>query len=362
MAWDNTVEPAPGDLYSATDLQQIITNWKQLKGQDTAQTQIDLSATLVSPEFFKSTHASSFDLVKQTGLLGVSTLCLAATNADTSIGVEDDDYFELYHAIGIVAGARYDYGHHRWDLTDGEVWYRARGEFSGFTSYNMTISPDGKIGILFDNPEYELDVGAGVINISGSYRQAGTALTDWTETLGPPDRVDWTGPVKLVGSFTSTVATGTAPLVVASTTECTNLDVEYLAGYGWHPGIQGYGDGTAGTSDTASDAEVTLNRVGKWFLIGWGEVWQRHPDDDGLTVDVKIKTAGGTQIGATAQIEFNNTVSEWSGEHEIKSAMVFGAYTSGSGTDVISITYAIPTATGLDNLCTGRLCAIWLGP
>jgi hypothetical protein len=39
------------------------------------------------------------------------------------------------------------------------------------------------------------------------------------------------GPIKLTGQFTSTLATGTAPLVVASTTKVSNLNVDQVDGY-----------------------------------------------------------------------------------------------------------------------------------
>lgn len=361
MAWDVSELPRPGDLYSATELQQIITNLKNLRGQDSGQTQIDLSSPVIVPDFYRSTATDTFEIRKQwSATTGYPYFIFQGVDADDPSGVEDDDQLNINQDIGILAGATYTYGQHRW-IREAEASgkYQFRGAYS-VEGWDVTVLPSGYVGILHENPEYALDIGSGDINVSGSYRISGTALTDWAETAGSPDRVDWTGPVKVGGAFVSTVATGTAPVSVASTTECSTVDAEYLDGCGWHPGIQA-ADGLAdiGTSHTVF-ADLTLDRVGKWLIVGTGVIDSYSATDDGDTFEVKLKVSGGAQIGATVEMEFNDSTDE--STSPARSFLVMGGVTSAGGTDVIEMTGAVPTGTGLDNYFYGRICAVWLGP
>ena len=113
---------------------------------------------------------------------------------------------------------------------------------------NITTNVNSNVGINNGNPQYSLDVN-GSVNFTGTLLQNGTIFktsqfntsTDGTDVyligsnLGvgksnPAYPLDVVGNIGVSGQITSSVATGTAPLSVASSTLVSNLNVGLLGG------------------------------------------------------------------------------------------------------------------------------------
>lgn len=102
-----------------------------------------------------------------------------------------------------------------------------------------------------------------------------------------------TGAITLAYQLVSSLATGTAPFSVSSTTECANLNAALLSGRDWHAGLTNSGSAVSVTS--GSDASVctkTLDRQGWWLLFSLGHI-SYDANDNGQAFTLKIKNTGG---------------------------------------------------------------------
>lgn len=373
MAWISIATAHPGEIEAAAGLNPVITDLLYLRGQDSGQTSIIHGAPFqlspdADPTYLKSTNATALALRKRyTSTDGIPEIHLVA---EVTAQSEDDlaAAVEIMGVLGDQAGSEATYG-----LIDAN---NDAGVGSGFlglrplytdisgpsTGYALTATHENKVGVLTSAPACELDVGSGSINVSGGYYQDGIALTDWTFTGGVPNKVSRTGNALVTGSMISTLASGgVAPIVVSSTTECPNLDVDYLDGYSWNPGVQAWGDLTdvAGT-DTATTASVSIT-AGEWLILAAGTMQNFASADSGRVCNFKIKTSGGTQIGSTADFTLEQFYSEFGEVSETKSFFIAGAYTAGS-TTTVRVEASITGATGVSNYTTANILAIWRGP
>ena len=120
---------------------------------------------------------------------------------------------------------------------DYELWGWENGylRFGTNNSERIRIDSSGNVGINTTSPSEKLQV-AGNISANAIY---GTAISASTQ-------------------FVSTVATGTAPMQVASTTKVTNLNVDYLDGYDSTNFLRAYSDGSAVNANTLGDTFLLI--------------------------------------------------------------------------------------------------------
>lgn len=373
MAWTSIASVHPGDMGTAAQLNALIANLIYLRGQGGGQVDIIHSSPFqlspdADPTYLKSTNATALALRKRYNSTdGVPEIHIVA-----EIEAQDvDDLAGVVEVMGVLgdqAGSEATYG-----LLDMNNDAGAGTGFLGFrplytdlsspdSGYALTATHENLVGILTSAPHYELDVSSGHINISGGYYQSGIALTDWTFTGGAPNKVSRTGNALVTGSMISALASGgVAPIVVTSTTECPNLDVDYLDGVSWNPGVQAWGDLTdVDGTDTATTASVDVT-AGEWFFIATGTMQNFSAADSGRVCNFKIKTSGGTQIGATADFTLEQFYVEFGEVSETKSLLIVGGYTA-AGATTVRVEASITGATGISNYTTANLVAIYRGP
>jgi hypothetical protein len=139
------------------------------------------------------------------------------------------------------------------------------------------------------------------------------------------------GTISATGQVTSTVSTGTAPLVIASTTKVSNLNVDLLDGSDWAapPAI---GSGTANSA-----AFTTITATGDVTLSGTGAIKIQN----GTT---------GERPGTPAQgmLRYNTSLAQFEGYNGTDWGGIGGAQAGGAiqvNNTTASVSYTIATGT-----------------
>jgi hypothetical protein len=360
-----------GIVEDADALNQRLEDMKRLRGSAAGQTVID---TLAQMSFFDQVSSGdlSFDFRKK-------TLTVDTPRASVAFVAED---FETPTDIENIIGMTWDHTIRTADLMSEQVlmrwgWARLAASTgavilsaiqSDAEMQNLTIAPDGSVGVFYTVPTYPLDVGAGVLNVVGDYRIAGNIVSDWTEVPGTPNAATWDGDAVVSKYWRTTIATGTAPIDVTSPEECTRLDVELLAGFGWHPGVfdANFVDNETGYTSSDTDIlEVPLDRAGEWEIAATVGL-SVNPDDAGLNHLVKLKDGGDVQIGRTVTFKGQALV--------IGGSLIFGGTTYGvrrcvlvtgpytAATDSESVKVTVAATSGSGGSARAFINARWLGP
>lgn len=139
------------------------------------------------------------------------------------------------------------------------------------------------------------------------------------------------GTISATGAITSTVSTGTAPLVIASTTKVSNLNVDLLDGSDWAapPAI---GSGTANSA-----AFTTISATGDVTLSGTGAIKIQN----GTT---------GQRPGTPAQgmLRYNTSLAQFEGYNGTDWGGIGGAQAGGAiqvNNTTASVSYTLATGT-----------------
>lgn len=185
--------------------------------------------------------------------------------------------------------------------------------------------------------------------ISGSSYAGGSTGSGAPSVLGLS--VGTSG-VSTTGQLASTVATGTAPLAVASTTEVANLNAAALSGFDWKRGLTA--ERTTSQALTTSYADVTsvsisADRDGQWEIYAHAEF--SHDPTDGM-VAIKIVSGGvdqeeGFGLGSVAANRGFAFVS---------------CFVVVSGTTTIKLQVEKASGTGATALEYAKLMAKWIAP
>jgi hypothetical protein len=139
------------------------------------------------------------------------------------------------------------------------------------------------------------------------------------------------GTISATGAITSTVTTGTAPLVIASTTKVSNLNVDLLDGADWAaPPSIGSGTANAGAFTTLSaTGDVTFSGVGATKLQA-------------------STTANRPGTPAQGMLRYNTTLSQFEGYNGTDWGGIGGAQAGGAiqvNNTTASVSYTIATGT-----------------
>lgn len=225
-------------------------------------------------------------------------------------------------------------------------------------------------------PTYDVTVN-GDVNVTGSYYLDNSALVDWTETPGSPDRLDWTGNANVTRWAAGSLA-------VTSTTMVEGLAAGLLNGHAWHTPL--FKSRVGGENCTASyvesgvtsvfaawNAGVTLDKAGKWLILWCGNFANGASADLGdlATLQLNVQTGGAT-IGGSVDVSclggyVTNTQTGTTALIGAVPLMLMGAYTSASGGEVIGVKAKITGYSGggagtVNNYWDGCMCAVWIGP
>jgi hypothetical protein len=139
------------------------------------------------------------------------------------------------------------------------------------------------------------------------------------------------GTISATGAITSTVTTGTAPLVIASTTKVSNLNVDLLDGADWAaPPSIGSGTANAGAFTTlAASGDVTFSGTGATKLQA-------------------STTANRPGTPAQGMLRYNTTLSQFEGYNGTDWGGIGGAQAGGAiqvNNTTASVSYTIATGT-----------------
>ena len=139
------------------------------------------------------------------------------------------------------------------------------------------------------------------------------------------------GTISASGQVTSTVSTGTAPLVIASTTKVNNLNVDLLDGGDWTA------PGTIGSATPNTGAFTTITATGDVTLSGTGAIKIQN----GTT---------GQRPGTPAQgmLRYNTSLAQFEGYNGTDWGGIGGAQAGGAiqvNNTTASVSYTIATGT-----------------
>ncbi len=196
------------------------------------------------------------------------------------------------------------------------------------TGNNLVVDTlNGSIGVGTAGPSYRLDVQGGDINTSGVIRTGGTQRLDASGNLSSIGTIGSgaiTSTSTLQGTqFISTVATGTAPLTVTSTTVVTNLNADLLDGQ--HGAYYATATGGAGyIQNQNASAQATSN----FWISGSGTAATSFIAPTYTTAAATALTITGHAASTWSTDAGNLTVTASAGAANL----ILDAGTSGSGT------------------------------
>ncbi|MHC4597786.1 MAG: hypothetical protein ACYS47_02160, partial [Planctomycetota bacterium] len=223
------------------------------------------------------THANYVDLASAQTITGVKSFNTASGTVPFAVSATDN---------GIVTNLNADRvdGQHASDFARLNAANTFGAFIQNFDSGTLYLDPtNNRVGIVDTTPTYTLDVngtfravGAGYFN--NDFRAGGNTLfVDLSSTrvgindLTPTYPLDVMGDIRAQGGrLRSTVATGTPPLAVASTTMVSNLNADRVDG-----------------SHASSFATASHNHL--------GEIWSGTPAMSGL--EVTNNTVSGSNAG-----------------------------------------------------------------
>lgn len=237
--------------------------------------------------------------------------------------------------------------------------------FAGIESASLTFQNSGTVvnqdsTDILTNKTYDTAGAGNVFKINGTQISdktgTGKAVLDNTPTLITPVIGAATGTsLSVSGQLTSTVATGTAPLVVSSTTNVANLNASLLNGVTWSaPGTIGGvtpGDGhfavlTAASGATISNGNIVASTVENGLnLSSGGRIY------DQTSTQRTIVQANGDRLDI-----FNEAGSVLQVTHQSAGSGIAGTLALGSTTIPTATRLSIPASTtslSQINLATG---------
>lgn len=361
-----------GDLVDAADLnERLHTPMLYLVGKQAGQTEVDHEAEFAAGSL-ESTDAAALDLYAECDLSpdNEAELLWIADDASTPSSIDTGDAVTLEAWLRDTTGPtdeplgqlRFERQAPEGEETAGrglvEIRASAGGSFPATPA--IQIDADGQVGIGGDaEADVQLRI-RGTLNATEIRRQ-GSSMSDWTETLGSPDRVDWTGHAVAGGQLRSTVPTGTAPLVAASTTEATGLSVELLDGHGWKPGAASPVDSelvylsTDSVDETITELEIP--EAGEWLVFALVNI-QVSYSDQGSTFTAKLKDDSDVQFGESAIVKTIGADYGWTGV----TLLLRGQTTVASAGDTMKVTVQVDTTQDQDSAITADIVALWRAP
>lgn len=368
MTWNTSNRSRPGVMADATELQQLVINLLEARGQQPGQTKILHGAPVSFFDHIEGSDSAGLDFRKAYSADGGGSaeIDLVSENIDTPSEIPDGATVQLEQAIGQTGTDGQNVAEWEWTrLEEGinRLAVTAQGLVPG---PDLIIGPDGFLGTeIGGDPEVEWDGHGAELNVTGALKRNGVDQNDWSLVSGTPDVLEWTngggiGNAVVSGKYVSTVADGTAPLVSEySTTMCPRLDAELLQGFGPHAGLQlggvfGYGDTPSITQ------EIQLNRAGAWDPEATASVTY-DPADHGKEVTVWLEDDSGTPIGEPVTFTARKVTV---GVVEYGAAdifHVFGAYTAAVGTETVRVMIQVE-AGGVGSVANVALICTWGGP
>lgn len=328
-------------------LARIRSNMLWVKGDEAAQTEIDIGAVLHESPHLKLTDATSYiTKVFKDADVPVLRFYYAETGTDAQPGSASTYFYGLLDngTTTTTLGTMYFVGTN--DCKEGVVGFGA-GSFTS-SAPQMAVGPT-KTG-LFNVPDTTATLKVtGQVN-GATLLRSGSGVITWAEAV--PGTATYAGNARAnIWKSTKVDDTG-APIVVSSTTKCTNLNVSLLDNLDWHGGLRSEQEGgvtmVSGTAVTLTT--VTLNRAGRWLVLGTASVasglWTR--------VNFQLRVTGG----GTCRVK--------SGRDDMDDPRsVIGVYTAVAGNETITLDIlsdvfwapsppASPTA-------AGELTCIWIG-
>jgi hypothetical protein len=191
-----------------------------------------------------------------------------------------------------------------------------------------TSSPESVVTAPVCSTFFRTDGGTGT---TVYLKESGAGNTGWVAVTAGGGSVSWTAPgtigsvtpntgafttLSVTGQFTSTLSTGTAPLVIASTTKVSNLNVDLLDGGDWAAPI------AIGTSTPAAITGTTITATSCFVVIAQkicsgagspegvvtapiGSTYQRSDGSSGTTLYSKEAGSGNTGWAALAPSTIN---------------------------------------------------------
>lgn len=311
----DTTATVVGELVDAAAINsRLVENVKWPRGIQSGQTEVDLALPVTVEGDMRFSGANPSLRKQFLAAAGGGSFHFGA-KSQAGILLQNGDKFRLALGVGEV------------DSNTEEILKNILvtrvSEGSGFLTLGagLQMNEDGEVGVN-GAPEagYALRV-HGTLNASGSLRRLEQPLQTWTDNSGD---AEFSGTAKAVG-FNSTIADGTAPYIVDSTTLCPGVDGALFEGSPWHVPLVHRQNKQVTESDTTV-CSLQLDKAGDWridlvvSLVGLGNL---------LSCDIWMND-GTTAIGRT-----------WSPQNidldDSPTVRGFGYYTSAAGNETIEV-------------------------